>query len=194
MHFKQNSNHDGIDLIKNSSWTSKKSDNLQCQDYWNADFRDALTSQYSSECFKVLTWDADFEKDEETFSQFQLRIYPLTGGDDPHLWVELKVSHPKLFEGSCNVPQIEVLKDQCIGLNDKDFEQLDGFIMEKQIDITEGYFDLSSNQVHLILMHIQDFLGPIYEKCPQHLQKLADKEKRRLIKDKFQREKKILEK
>ena len=110
------------------------------------------------------------------------------------MWVELKVSHPKLFNGSNNVPQVEILKEKCIGLSEKDFDNLEGLIMEKQIEITESYFDLSTNQVHLILMHIQDFLGPLYEKCPQYLQKLADKEKRKFIKDKFQRQKKFLEK
>lgn len=43
-------------------------------------------------------------------------------------------------------------------------------------------------------MHIQDFLGPIYEKCPANLQKLAEKERKRMIKDELIRERRILEK
>ena len=45
-----------------------------------------------------------------------------------------------------------------------------------------------------MFMHIQDFLGPFQEKCPQNLQKLADKERKKLLKEKLQRERKVYEK
>ena len=46
-----------------------------------------------------------------------MRIFPLTGGNEPFVWIDLEVTHPNLCPDS-DLPKIEILKEDSMGLNE----------------------------------------------------------------------------
>lgn len=77
---------------------------------------------------------------------------------------------------------------------EENMQKLIEFIREKQKEIKEDNLGLSINQVHILLLHIQEFLGPVYENCPQNLHKLALKAKKKVLREQLNRARKVLEK